>query len=86
MVRAAQDRAVPEGAGKLLSSLTDRPKNEHMIELPARPEQGKRKARIAARFGAVTLRRPKNRPVAPGLAARQPVFLVEAREIDPRPA
>ena len=57
-----------------------------MIELPARPEQGKRKARIAARFGAVTLRRPKNRPVAPGPAARQPVFLVEAHEVDPRPA
>ena len=77
---------VPEGAGRLFSSLADRPEREHMIELPARPGQRKRKARIAARFGAVTLRRPKNRPVAPGVAKRQPVFLVEAREIDPPPA
>ena len=85
LVRAAQDRAVPEGAGKLFSSLADRPEKEHAIELPARPGQRKREARIAVRFGAVTLQRPKNRPVAPGVAARQPVFLVEAREIDPPP-
>ena len=84
-VRAAQDRAVPEGAGKLFSSLADRPGREHAISLPARPGQRKREARIAVRFGAVTLQRPKNRPVAPGVAARQPVFLVEAREIDPPP-
>ena len=85
LVRAAQDRAVPEGAGRLFSSLTDRPEREHMIELPARPGQRKRKARIAVRFGAVTLQRPKNRPVAPGVARRQPVFLVEARETHPPP-
>ena len=85
LVRAAQDRAVSEGAGRLFSSLADRPGREHAIDLPARPGQKKRKARIAVRFGAVTLRRPKNRPVAPGLPARQPVFLVEAREVDPPP-
>ena len=85
LIRAAQDRAVPEGAGRLFSSLADRPEREHAIALPARPGQRKREARIAVRFGAVTLQRPKNRPVAPGVAARQPVFLVEAREIDPPP-
>ena len=85
LIRAAQNRVVPEGAGKLFSSLAGRPEKAHMIELPARPGQRKRKARIALCFGAVTLRRPKNRPVAPGLPARQPVFLVEAREIDPPP-
>ena len=85
LVRAAQDRAVSEGAGRLFSSLAGRPEREHTIDLPARPGQKKRKARIAVRFGAVTLRRPKNRPVAPGVAAQQPVFLVEAREIDPPP-
>ena len=85
VVRAAQDRAVPEGAGRLFSSLADRPEREHVIELPARPGQKKREARICVRFGAVTLQRPKNRPVAPGVAASQPVFLVEAREIDPPP-
>ena len=51
----------------------------------ASPGQSKREARIAVRFGAVTLQRPKNRPVAPGLPAQQPVFLVEAREIAPPP-
>ena len=50
LVRAAQ---VPEGAGKLFSSLADRPEKEHAIELPARPGQRKREARIAVRFGAV---------------------------------
>lgn len=85
LVRAAQDRAVSEGAGRLFSSLADRPEREHMIDLPARPGQKKRKARIAVRFGAVTLRRPKNRPVAPGVAAQQFVFLVEAREVAPPP-
>ena len=85
LVRAAQDRAVSEGAGRLFSSLADRPEREHAIDLPARPGQKKRKARIAVRFGAVTLRHPKNRPVAPGMAAQQPVFLVEAREVDPPP-
>jgi len=85
LIRAAQDRVVPEGAGRLFSSLADRPEREHAIALPARPGQRKREARIAVRFGAVTLQRPKNRPVAPGVAARQPVFLVEAREIDPPP-
>ncbi len=83
LIRAAQDRAVPEGAGRLFSSLAGKPEKEHAIELPARPGQKKRKARIAVRFGAVTLRRPKGRPVAPGV--EQPVFLVEAREIDPPP-
>ena len=85
LIRAAQDRVVPEGAGKLFSSLADRPQREHAISLPARPGQKKRTARIGVRFGAVTLQRPKSRPVAPGVAARQPVFLVEAREIDPPP-
>ena len=80
-VRAAQDRAVPEGAGKLFSSLADKPEREHMIALPARP--GQRSARPAspcasARSGG------KNRPVAPGVPAQQPVFLV-AREIGPPP-
>lgn len=85
LVRAAQDRAVSEGAGRLFSSLADRPEREHRIDLPARPGQKKRKARLAVRFGAVTLRRPKNRPVAPGLPAQQAIFLVEAREVDPPP-
>ena len=83
-VRAAQDRAVSQGTGRLFHSLADRPEREHKVAPPARPGQSKREARIAVRFGAVTLQRPKNRP-APGLPAQQPVFLVEAREIAPPP-
>ena len=61
LIRAAQDRAVSQGAGRLFSSLADRPEREHAIELPARPGQSKRQARIGVRFGRVTLERPKNR-------------------------
>ena len=85
VIRAAQDRAVSQGAGRLFCSLADRPQREHVIALPARPGQRKREARIGVRFGRVTLQRPNNRPVEPGVAAHQPVFLVEAREIDPPP-
>ena len=85
VIRAAQDRVVSQGAGRLFSSLADRPQREHVIDLPARPGQSKRAARIGVRFGRVTLERPKNRPVESGVAAHQPVFLVEAREIDPPP-
>ena len=73
------------GCSRLLAG---RPGREHAISLPARPGQKKREASIGTHFGAVTLQRPKNRPVVPGAAARQTVFLVEAREPPPvvRPA
>ena len=83
LIRAAQDRMLSEGAGKLFSSLANRPQEEHTIGLPARPGQKKRKARIGVRFANVTLRKPKNRTLEPGVAMRQPVCIVEAREIDP---
>ena len=82
---AVRVTAVCDREGDIYEMFAGRPEREHMIDLPARPGQKKRKARIAVRFGAVTLRRPKNRPAAPGVAAQQPVFLVEAREIDPPP-
>ena len=55
LIRAAQDRMLSEGAGKLFSSLANRPEEDHTIELPARPGQKKRKARIGVRFANVTL-------------------------------
>ena len=82
---AVRVTAVCDREGDIYEMFAGRPEREHTIDLPARPGQKKRKARIAVRFGAVTLRRPKNRPAAPGVAAQQPVFLVEAREIDPPP-
>ena len=55
LIRAAQDRMLSEGAGKLFSSLANRPEEDHTIKLPARPGQKKRKARIGVRFANVTL-------------------------------
>ena len=51
-VRAAQDRAVSQGAARLFHSLADRPERAHKVALPARPGQSKREARSAVRFGA----------------------------------
>lgn len=82
LIRAAQDR-LTEGKDKLFSSLKDRPEQEHTVELPARPGQKKRSARIAVRFNRVTLKRPKNRPVTPDVPVRQPIYIVEAKEVDP---
>ena len=82
LIRAAQDR-LTEDEGKLFSSLKDRPEQEHTVELPARPGQKKRTARIAVRFNRVTLRQPGNRPVAPDVPVRQSICIVEATETDP---
>ena len=83
LIRAAQDRVLSEGAGKLFSSLANRPQAEHTVELPARPGQKKRRARIGVRFASVTLEQPRNRPVEPDVPSRQPVCIVAAREMDP---
>ena len=83
LIRAAQDRVLAEGAGKLFSCLANRPEAEHKVELPARPGQKKRVARISVRFASVTLKPPKNRPVGPDVPTRPRVYIVEARETDP---
>ena len=69
LIRAAQDR-LTDGEGKLFSSLKDRPAQEHTVELPARPGQKKRTARIAVRFNRVTLRQPGNVITHPPLALK----------------
>jgi len=83
LVRASHNRVLDGDGGKLFASLEGRPEAEHSVELPARPGQRKRTARIAVRFGAVTLRKPKGRPVASDVADSQTVYMVEAREVDP---
>ena len=83
LVRAAQDRVLADGGGKLFDGLEGRPEEEHAVDLPARPGQKARTARVSVRFGAVTLRRPRCRAAEPGAPKSQPVFLVEARELDP---
>ena len=82
LIRAAQDRLTDDN-GKLFSSLKDRPEQEHTVELPARPGQKKRSAQIAVRFNRVTLKQPKGRPVKSDVPVRQPIYIVEAKEVDP---
>ena len=83
LIRAAQDRVLSEGEGKLFSSLVNKPEEEHTIELPARSGQKKRRARIGVRFSKVTLKQPTSRSVEPDVPDRQSVYIVEAREVDP---
>ena len=83
LIRASHDRNLANDTGKLFPSLDGQSQQEHIVELPARPGHKKREARIGVRFGHVILKRPKNRPVEPSVPDSQPVYLVEAREIDP---
>ncbi len=83
LVRASHDRNLSDDTGKLFFSLEGTPQQEHTVELPARPGQKKRTARIGVRFACVTLPHPKNRPIEQGVPASTSVYIVEAREIDP---
>ncbi len=83
LIRAAQDRKLSHDAGKLFGSLESRPQEEHSVDLPARPGHKKRTARIAVRFNRVVLKQPMSRPVASNVPQEQPIYIVEAREIDP---
>ena len=76
LVRAAQDRVLADGGGKLFDGLEGRPEEEHAVDLPARPGQKARTARISVRFGAVTLRRPMRRSPSPSSSSK-------ARELNP---
>ena len=83
LIRASHDRILSDDTGKLFASLEGNPQQDHTVELPARPGHKKREARIGVRFRHVTLKHPKNRPAEPGVPASQPVYIVEAREINP---
>ena len=83
VIRASHDRVVEGGAGKLFSSLEGRPTEEHEIELPARPGQRKRTARLAVRFGSTTINHPRSRSPEEGVPREQRVCLVEAFEVSP---
>ncbi len=85
-IRASHDRRLGDDTGPLFSRLEGRPQPEHTVAWPARPGQRKRTARMGVRFACVTLKHPENRPMEPGVPARQAVSIVEAREIDPPPA
>ncbi|MDE2759360.1 MAG: IS4 family transposase [Paracoccaceae bacterium] len=83
LIRASHDRVVEGGAGKLFASLEGCPSEEHGVELPARPGQKKRTARLAVRFGSSTINHPRNRFPEEGVPRRQWVCLVEAFEVSP---
>ena len=83
LVRASHDRVVEGGADRLFASLEGCPPEGHGVELPARPGQRKRTARLAVRFGSSTIRHPRNRAPEEGVPRQQRICLVEALEVSP---
>ena len=84
LIRAAQDRALADHTGLLFATLAEqREAGRFTVQLPAAPGRRAREAHLAVRFCPVALKRPVSRPAASGLPKATPVFLVEAREIDP---
>lgn len=84
LIRAAQDRALADDAGRLFAALAEEDEaGRFTVKLPAAPGRKAREARLAVRFCPVALKRPASRPAASGLPKTTAAFLVEAREIDP---
>lgn len=84
VIRAAQDRALAEDAGRLFAALAEQAEaGRFTVALAPAPGRKAREARLAVRFCPVTLKRPVSRAAAGGLPEAMPAFLVEAREIDP---
>ncbi len=84
LIRAAQDRTLAADEGRLFAALAEQPEaGRFTVTLAAAPGRKARTARLAVRFCPVSLKRPASRPAAGGLPEAVPVFLVEAREIDP---
>jgi hypothetical protein len=85
LTRACRDRALI-GGGRLFSIAETWPALHHFeLEVRAQPGRAARKARMALRFGKVTIKRPGN--CSDPAATRQLTLrLVEVRELDPDPA
>ena len=82
LTRAMQDRVIAEGGRLSTASLS--PAGETEIELAARADRPARRAKLCARFGRVTLKRPRNTREV-GLPKGVEVSLVEVVEADPPP-
>lgn len=82
LIRASQDRAI--GAGQHLMSRAASLKLQHRyrIEVPAKPGQKARVARVGLGFGQVRIRAPR-RPDSKGLPPETELAMVVVREIDP---
>lgn len=83
LTRAMHDRAIAEGGRLSTAVLT--PAGEAVIELDARTGRPARKAKLVARFGQVSLERPR-RTREEGLPETVRVSLVEVVEASPPPA
>ncbi len=82
LTRAQSDRPIAEGGGRL-STAPLRPAGSAVVELPARPGRPARNARLVARFGVVTLKRPAYLAQhGAGLAKSIRLSLVEVSEVD----
>jgi hypothetical protein len=84
LVRAAQDRALEDGA-RLFAEVDALPEaGRTRLDLPAKPGRAARTAELAIRFASVNLARPRN-----GQQARLPmsvrVHVVDVREVNPSP-
>ena len=82
LTRAMHDRVIAEGGR--LSTAPLEPAGEAEIDLAARAGRPARRAKLAARFGRVTLKRPRGTREA-GLPKTVPVSLVEVIEQNPPP-
>lgn len=82
LTRAQSDRAIEEGGGRL-SSAPLREAGTAVVDLPARPGRPARAARLVARFGTVTLKRPGHLAHhGAELAKTIRLSLVEVSEVD----
>jgi hypothetical protein len=84
LVRSAQDRSLGDG-GQLFAALDALPEMGQVdLDLPAKPGQRARTARIAIRFATIKLARP-DRGFRAGLPETLAIQLVDVREINPPP-
>lgn len=83
LTRAMHDRVIVEAGGRL-SAAALAPGGTSTIDLVARPGRPARRARLAIRFGRVTLKRPTSTREK-GLPESVPVNLVEVVEQEPPP-
>ncbi|QCI63136.1 IS4 family transposase [Phreatobacter stygius] len=84
LVRAAQDRSLGDG-GRLFATVDALPEaGRTLLDLPAKPGRKARQARLAVRFMAAQLARPKaGTPGLEALPASVGMTLVDIREVDP---
>ena len=84
LVRSAHDRSLETGPG-LFATIDAAPAaGQADLDIPAKPGQKRRTARMQARFQTVSVSRPKA-GLRRGLPASVPVSVVDIREIDPPP-